>query len=693
MSQVPSSSLVAAVAALPEIYQPIYGHEELSGTVSRRCVDRLAHIAQVHEAMKRRLRRPLKVLDLGCAQGFFSCSLAALGAQVVGIDHTSQNVGLCEELARESPSLQLEFVQGSVEDYIVALTPGQFDLVLGLSVFHHIVHERGVAFVTDLLGRLSEQIEVGVFEMALRTEGPYWSASQPPEPRRLLDPYSFVLELGKVETHLSPERRPIYVASRTLAVLGEEAFRFDEVKTQSHALADDTHVDTRRYYFSDATVIKLFRVDGAIAEHNRSELDRESDFLATHGEALPFLPRLLAHGAGPAEAWLVREKLPGRLLMDLMADGSAFDGQKLVAEVLEQATALSRWGSITVTCEPGMSSSAPTTAPFSSTTAPSNARAPTTSGLTTCSCRSSSFSTRWRIVGLCVFFRCVRRSSAPSTFRSPDRELAAWLWELPAGSWSFAGLKDRWTALTSSATSAMVASGNGLWQAAVERYLLALADAQDEGRSTHRRLMGDLEAHRRESAGQSGSLESAIRGLSESSAAHGDELDELRRSNLAHASRFEQGERVLATLEAEAAQADAHRADLAAELGRMARRLDASDATRDAALADFEASIGELRAQVQTSRLEAQRSGQALVERLDRVAAESDRAIAALSKASSQQVEEAGVAPRFTPQTSSDTSSKCKDTSSKCKDTSSKCKDTSSKCRRHCAPSRSRSMR
>jgi O-antigen chain-terminating methyltransferase len=78
-------------------------------------------------------------------------------------------------------------VQASVEDFVVALTPGRFDLVLGLSVFHHIIHERGIAFVTDLLRQLSELVEVGVFEMALPTEGPYWSTSQPPDPRQLLE--------------------------------------------------------------------------------------------------------------------------------------------------------------------------------------------------------------------------------------------------------------------------------------------------------------------------------------------------------------------------------------------------------------------------------------------------------------------------------------------------------------------------
>ena len=606
MSQVTSSSLIAAVAALPEIYQPIYGHEELSGKVSRRCVDRLAHIVQVHEAMKRRLQRPLKVLDLGCSQGFFSCSLAAQGAQVVGIDHTAQNIRVCEELARESPSLQLEFVHGSVEDFIAALTPGRFDLVLGLSVFHHIVHERGIGFVTDLLGRLSELVEVGVFEMALPTEGPYWSASQSTDPRKLLDSYSFVLEVGKVETHLSQERRPIYAASRTLAVLGEEAFRFDEVRTQSHALADNTHVGTRRYYFSNSTVIKLFRVDGAIADHNRAELEGESDFLATHGEALPFLPRLLAHGTGPAEAWLVREKLPGRLLMDLIADGSVFDGQTLVADVLEQATALESLGlyhgdlrTWNVLVDPD------DRAVLIDYGAIKHTRADNV----------------WPDDVFLAFFvflhevahrRVVRVLPVRAPFISPFnlpfpyRELAAWLWELPAGSWSFAGLKDRWTVLTSSPTSATVASGNGMWQAAVERYLLALADAQDEGRSTHGQLRGALETHRRDSAGQSSALESAIRELSESSVAHGDELDELRRLNSTHVSRFEQGERLLATLEADAAQADARRADLDAELGRLALRLDAADASKDAARAGLETSIEELRKHVERHLIEVQ---------------------------------------------------------------------------------------
>jgi len=153
----------------------------------------------------------------------------------------------------------------------------------------------------------------------------------------------------------------------------------------------------------------------------------------------------------------------------------------------------------------------------------------------------------------------------------------------------------------------------------VERYLLALADWQEEGRSTHSQLHGALETYRSECADQSSALESAIRGLSESSVAHGFELDELRRFNLAHVSRFEQGDRLLATLEVEVAQAQARHAELSAELGRLALRLDAADATQAAALVSLEASIGELRKHVQRHLVEVQtamRSEQIVVDAL-----------------------------------------------------------------------------
>ena len=60
------------VSRLPEVYQPVWGHPELSTAVSRGCEDRLIHIAAIYRGLEAQLERPLRVLDLGCAQGFLA---------------------------------------------------------------------------------------------------------------------------------------------------------------------------------------------------------------------------------------------------------------------------------------------------------------------------------------------------------------------------------------------------------------------------------------------------------------------------------------------------------------------------------------------------------------------------------------------------------------------------------------------
>jgi hypothetical protein len=86
------------------------------------------------------------------------------------------------------------------------------------------------------------------------------------------------------------KRRPIYAASRTLAVLGERAFRFDEVSTRSHAYADDTHVGTRRYYFLGRHVHQLFRIDGNDRRPQPGRVGTRARLSRDSCEALPFLP-------------------------------------------------------------------------------------------------------------------------------------------------------------------------------------------------------------------------------------------------------------------------------------------------------------------------------------------------------------------------------------------------------------------
>jgi len=205
--------LRACVDALPERYQPIYGHPELSTGVSRTCEDRLSDLMLLHDAVRAELGRPLRVLDLGCAQGFFSLSLAARGSLVVGLDYEPANVAVCQALAAEQSALDAVFLTGRIETFAELIGPDDFDLVLGLSVFHHLVHEHGVDVIRGLIGHLAAHIPHGIYELALRSEPLYWGPSQPEDPRTLLAGYGAVSRVGEHATHLSTIARPLFFVS------------------------------------------------------------------------------------------------------------------------------------------------------------------------------------------------------------------------------------------------------------------------------------------------------------------------------------------------------------------------------------------------------------------------------------------------------------------------------------------------
>jgi len=79
-----SSKAAAAVAVLPEKYQPVFGHPGLSKGSSRRCEDRLALIRKCTKALQDEIGRPLRILDLGCAQGFSPSVWLLTGTECTG---------------------------------------------------------------------------------------------------------------------------------------------------------------------------------------------------------------------------------------------------------------------------------------------------------------------------------------------------------------------------------------------------------------------------------------------------------------------------------------------------------------------------------------------------------------------------------------------------------------------------------
>jgi len=331
------------VSDLPEIYQPIYGHPELSGQVSRSYADRLEHIARVHDALQRLLDRPLSVLDLGCTQGFFSLNLAERGAIVHGVDFLDKNIAVCEALALEHPTLQVRFEIGRVEDIIAALEPGQYDLVLGLSVFHHIVHEKSASAVKTMLEQLAAQSGTLLVELALREEPLYWAHAQPENPYMLLDSIAFVHEIARHSTHLAPILRPLFVASNRYWILEDKADQFDSWSFEPHALAHGTHHSSRRYFFSSNSILKFYRFDHLRGEYNKAEFTKELCFLQQPPPEFP-APSLIASSESESVAWLAIERLPGKLLLDLLNDGVAIDSHAVLVSVLQQLAVLETAG-------------------------------------------------------------------------------------------------------------------------------------------------------------------------------------------------------------------------------------------------------------------------------------------------------------------------------------------------------------
>lgn len=336
--------IAGLVAALPEVYQPIIGHPGLSWNASRGSADRLRVISSIHDALRALEGRPLRVLDLGCAQGYFSFSLAAAGALVHGVDFLEPNIALCRALgARLGISATFELAR--IEEAIERAEDDAYDLVLCLSVLHHLVHEQGVDRVLELLGQLSRKCGSGIFELALRREPVHWAVSQPESARALLAGYACVSEVGRFPTHLSEITRPMYFASNDRWWIDGVAGRFEAWTETSNQFAPHVHNGTRRFFLGEGIIAKRLMIDEPeLGPRNLEEWECERAFLA--GAPAEFAaPKLIAASRSETEAWLARQTYPGVILSNLFSStGSAYDPDRVVRDILRELVVLEKAG-------------------------------------------------------------------------------------------------------------------------------------------------------------------------------------------------------------------------------------------------------------------------------------------------------------------------------------------------------------
>jgi len=341
-----AARLLSAYAALPEPYQPAWGLDASRSMARRDCDYRLAVILPPLEALP--CEGTLRILDLGCAQGYFTLAIAHALArrgrrfEVVGVDYLEDNVRFCEALAAHH-GVPAKFVHAPVDaSFVDAAESEGRDVTLALNVLHHVQRQQGKA--SEVMEAIRAHSRVAFCELAQREEGLEWVGEWHAADDQLLGAYAFRRRLARFPTHLGEVRRPLYVCSDTLAWVGERWFEFDRTVERSHAGVPDAFAGQRRFLSGRAEVVKAYRGEGPYGAFNRAELDAEASALAILADEPDRYPAVLARSDDGDTVWLARNLLPGQLLSKSIETGDRIDRAVLVRGLLDELAHLESRG-------------------------------------------------------------------------------------------------------------------------------------------------------------------------------------------------------------------------------------------------------------------------------------------------------------------------------------------------------------
>ena len=99
---------------------------------------------------------PLSCLDIGCNQGYFTLSFAERGGYCLGIDEDRNAIFIAEAIRQINSVQNAVFSNSMVELENIPGLP-KFDVVIFLSVFHHIVRHNGLSYAPQYMRELSRR--------------------------------------------------------------------------------------------------------------------------------------------------------------------------------------------------------------------------------------------------------------------------------------------------------------------------------------------------------------------------------------------------------------------------------------------------------------------------------------------------------------------------------------------------------
>ena len=115
-------------------FDDLYGWKRLGGNCSHEYI--IPIITRKIQGLSNAIKIPLKILDLGCGNGFVASKLAELGHSVIGVDSFPRGIEISRSLY---PHVQFETCSIYDEGLVNAI-PGLFDCVISVEVLEYLFY-------------------------------------------------------------------------------------------------------------------------------------------------------------------------------------------------------------------------------------------------------------------------------------------------------------------------------------------------------------------------------------------------------------------------------------------------------------------------------------------------------------------------------------------------------------------------
>lgn len=199
-----------------EPYQPVAINGNILAVGERACIDRWTAIEKIAREC-----RANTLLDLGCAEGYFVQQAASeVGCIALGVDADLRRLTIAQNTATFNQVLGAGYLYSRITPALLERLP-QFDVVLFLSVLHHMMYEHGIEYARTMMKSIhSKTVKRLIFDMGQSDETNHeWSRLLPkmePDPTSWIADFlrqcgfSNVEVIGQTDAYKGAVRRSLF---------------------------------------------------------------------------------------------------------------------------------------------------------------------------------------------------------------------------------------------------------------------------------------------------------------------------------------------------------------------------------------------------------------------------------------------------------------------------------------------------